>query len=367
MGPVCLASSGWSSKEFQIDGVWDGRSHDAVLRQFRAGIGAGRSTAAESAFAALGALAPVLTEVIIDQVQAIRDTVETNSEAWTVTLDLAAKEVTFLNAASGEIRELPVKPEGGEQSAGAFTLELMGIPAVETAQGRVTIDSVMALLYLQQAHAGRRPFAAVNSQDLAVTIEVVFGLLDDKAVKLKAQASAAGRRATRATSQLAKANEQRLSYGLPTAADLDAQAAVHAKAADEASAQVRRFNSELEQHRAVLACRETEAERARTGMICRSPSAERTASMSRATVSVFRYPNRAPPPRAQAVPSRRLLRTRLAAAVRSAGNLLTDKSIGNGQLSGGLRPVPCGCTATMSNRSRRRAGNQCSRACRSSR
>ncbi|MET9183002.1 hypothetical protein ABZX88_33065 [Kitasatospora aureofaciens] len=251
-------------QEFLIDGVWDGRSHDAVLRQFRASIGAGCSTAAESAFAALGATGPVLTGVIVDQVQAIRDTVEVDSGTWTVTLDLAGKEVEFLNTATGEVRVLPVKPEGGEQSAGSFMLELMGIPSVETSRGRVTIDSVMALLYLQQAYAGVRAFGGANAQDLAVTIEVVFGLLDEKAAKLKAQAAAAGRRATRAASELRKATEQRLSYGLPTAADLDAQAA-----------EGQRLRGELERHRPVLTGREQEAGRARTVMVEAAAASDR--------------------------------------------------------------------------------------------
>ncbi|MFJ9776177.1 hypothetical protein ACIRVF_33930 [Kitasatospora sp. NPDC101157] len=263
-------------QEFLIDGVWDGRSHDAVLRQFRAGIGAGCSTAAESAFAALGATGPVLTGVIVDQVKAIRDTVEVDSGTWTVTLDLAGKEVEFLNTATGEVRILPVKPEGGEQSAGSFTLELMGIPSVETPRGRVTIDSVMALLYLQQAYAGLRAFGGANAQDLAVTIEVVFGLLDEKAAKLKAQAAAAGRRATRAASELRKANEQRLSYGLPTAADLDTQAAAAAKTADTAAAEGQRLRGELEQHRGVLTGRVQEAGRAQTGMVEAAAACDRT-------------------------------------------------------------------------------------------
>ncbi|MBD0692487.1 hypothetical protein [Streptomyces sp. CBMA123] len=253
-------------QEFQIDGAWDGRSHDAFLRQFKAGIGAGCSTAAEAAFAALGASSPVLTGVIVDQVEAIRDTVEVDSGTWTVTLDLARQEVTFLNTGTGEIEVLPVKSNGGQRSAGSFALELMGIPAVETSRGCVTIDSVMALLYLRQAYAGVRAFGGATAQDMAVTIEVVFGLLDEKAARLKAEASSAGRRATRAATDLRKAEEQRLAYGLPTAADLDTAAATLAKRADAAAADAQRLAGELDPHRAALTGREQTAARARQRM-----------------------------------------------------------------------------------------------------
>ncbi|WP_405773684.1 hypothetical protein [Streptomyces sp. NBC_00859] len=252
----------WIKEEFLIDGAWEGIHLEGMLRQIQAGIGAGSSCLADAFWATLGARSVKLLPIVTGQAQAMRATVEFDTGIWTITHDLQSREVTFLAPATGEVDTFPVVPEAGERSAGSYTLELMGIPEVETARGSVTIDSVMTLLYLQQVYAGQMVYGGANLQDLAVTIEVCFGLLDEQAAKLKAQSTAAKRRATTAATKLKTAREQRLADGLPTSVDLDAEEARLAKALDAANAEAARLDGELEARLAVLAARVGEAARA---------------------------------------------------------------------------------------------------------
>ncbi|NGO86899.1 hypothetical protein [Streptomyces sp. 196(2019)] len=177
----------WLKQEFLIEGAWDGIDLDGPVRHLKAGIGAGRSSLADACWVTLGAVSLKLLPAVTERVQASRVTVEFDNGIWIITHDLTTRGVVFLNIASGEVQEFAVFPEGGERSAGSYTVELMGIPVVETARGSVTLDSVMSLLYLQQIHASRTVYGGANANDLAVTFEVVFGLLDEKAAKLKAQ------------------------------------------------------------------------------------------------------------------------------------------------------------------------------------
>ncbi|MFD3522206.1 hypothetical protein [Streptomyces sp. NPDC058653] len=245
----------WLKQEFLVGKVWKGPELGAPFRQFQAGIGAGCSTLAQAAWATMGALSPQLMEFLLGQVEAMRATVEVESGIWTITLELHDQNVTFANTTTGELQTLSVHPEAGEQSAGSFTLGLMGIDAVETARGSVTLNSVMALLYLQQAHAGIKVYGDVKLQDLAVTIEICFGLLDEKVARLKGAATAAKSKATKAATALKKAMEQREADGLPTRIDLDAREIALAKAADAAHADLLRLAGELEIHFGVLTAR----------------------------------------------------------------------------------------------------------------
>ncbi|WP_329240811.1 hypothetical protein OG223_53120 [Streptomyces sp. NBC_01478] len=242
-------------QEFLIDGEWDGIALDALLRHLKAGIGAGCSSLADAFWITLGAVSLKLLPAVTEQAQAMRATVAFDSGIWVITHDLLTQEISFLNTATGQVEDLPVVAEGGERSAGSYSVELMGIPVVETARGSVTIDSVMTLLYLQQAYAGHTVYGGANLNDLGVTIEVCFGLLDEKATKLKAQSTAAKRSATKAATDLKKALEQRIADGLPTSVDLDTDEARLAKALDAANAEVLRLDTELEAHLAIHATR----------------------------------------------------------------------------------------------------------------
>ncbi|MFD6362795.1 RING finger protein [Streptomyces roseolus] len=262
-------------EEFQIDGVWGGIDLDASLRQLRAGIGSGGSTVSEAAFAALGATTVELSPVIVEQCEAVRTVARTATGVWTATLDIASREVTFLNEDTGQFETLAVRPEAGEQPAGSFSLELMGIPALETPRGNVTIDSVLVLLYLQQHQAGRELFGSVNAQDLQVTFEVCFGVLDEEAARLKAEAKAARSKETRTKTALRKAIEQRLEYGLPTPFDLDMQQETYSKTADRWVAERLQLADAIDQHRGVLTAREKEAAAGRKAVADAGAAADR--------------------------------------------------------------------------------------------
>ncbi|MFJ5129863.1 hypothetical protein ACIP80_32855 [Streptomyces sp. NPDC088555] len=253
-------------EEFLIDGVWGGPDLDASMRQLQAGIGSGGSTLSEAAFAALGATSVVLTPVIVEQCDAIRVEFATDEGIWTATLDLATQHVTFANKTTGEVEQpLAVRPEAGERAAGSFSLERMGIPAMETPRGNVTIDTVLVLVYLQQHHAGRDTFGSVGVADMNLTLEVCFGVLDEAAARLKAQAKAARSRAARDATALRKANEQRQKYGLPTSFDLDLEQEQHGKVGDQRAADRLRLAQELDFHYGVQTGRDTEAARGMQG------------------------------------------------------------------------------------------------------
>lgn len=262
-------------EEFQIDGVWGGIDLAASLRQMRAGIGSGGSTVSEAAFAALGATTVELSPVILEQCEAVRTVLKTDTGVWTATLDIASREVTFLNEETGQIETLAVRPEAGERPAGSFSLELMGIPALETPRGNVTIDSVMALLYLQQHQAGRDLFGSVNAQDMQVTFEVCFGVLDEEAARLKAEAKDARSKETRTKGMLLKLIEQRMEHGLPTPFDLDMQQETHTKTADRWAAERRQLVGAIEHHRGVLTHREKEAAAGRQAVADAGAAADR--------------------------------------------------------------------------------------------
>ncbi|MFB7482959.1 hypothetical protein ACFUEM_32885 [Streptomyces anulatus] len=249
-------------EEFLIEGEWGGIDLGASMRHLRAGIGAGGSTVSEAAFAALGATSVVLTPVIVEQCEAIRVEFATDDGIWSATLDLAAQHVTYLNMSTGETGEpLLVRPEAGELAAGSFALERMGIPAMETPRGNVTLDTVLVLVYLQQHHAGRSTFGSVSAADMNLTLEVCFGVLDEGAARLKAQAHAARSRATRDATALRKANEQRQKYGLPTSFDLDMEQERYSRAADQHAGDLLRLAQEIEHHQGVLTGRDAEAAR----------------------------------------------------------------------------------------------------------
>ncbi|OKI03405.1 hypothetical protein A6A06_39365 [Streptomyces sp. CB02923] len=114
------------------------------------------------------------------------------------------------------------------------------------------------LLYLQQHHAGRELFGSVNAQDLQVTFEVCFGVLDEEAARLKAEAKAARGKEARTKNALRKAIEQRLEYGLPTPFDLDMQQETYAKTADRWVAERLQLAGSIDHHRGVLTRREKE-------------------------------------------------------------------------------------------------------------
>ncbi|MEV7160238.1 hypothetical protein AB0N77_37470 [Streptomyces misionensis] len=249
-------------EEFLIEGEWGGLDLEGPVRHLRAGIGSGGSTVSEAAFAALGATSVGLSPVITEQCEAIRVEFETDEGIWTATLDLAAQHVTFLNKTTGEVEEpLPVRPEAGERAAGSFSLERMGITAMETPRGNVTLDTVLVLIYEQQHHAGRNTFGSVSAADMNLTLEVVFGILGEEAARLKAQAKATRREATRDATALRKANEQRQKYGLPTSFELDMDQERYHKDADAHRAEARRLAEELKDHQGVLTSREAEATR----------------------------------------------------------------------------------------------------------
>ncbi|MFE7757202.1 hypothetical protein [Streptomyces sp. NPDC057429] len=249
-------------EEFLIEREWGGIDLGASMRHLRAGIGAGGSTVSEAAFAALGATSVVLTPVIVEQCEAIRVEFATDDGIWSAPLDLAAQHVTYLNKSTGEAEEpLHVRPEAGELAAGSFALERMGIPAMETPRGNVTLDTVLVLVYLQQHHAGRSTFGSVSAADMNLTLEVCFGVLNEEAARLKAQVHAARSRATRDATALRKANEQRQQYGLPTSFDLDMEQERYSRAADQHAADLLRLAQEIEHHQGVLTGRDAEAAR----------------------------------------------------------------------------------------------------------
>ncbi|MEU7295200.1 hypothetical protein AB0A76_18600 [Streptomyces exfoliatus] len=262
-------------EEFLIRGVWGGIDLGAPLRQLRAGVGSGGSTLSEAAFAVLGATTVELSPVILEQCEAVPTVVRTETGVWTATLDVASREVTFLNQDTGEVETLAVRPEAGEQSAGAFSLSLMDIPALETPRGNVTLDSVMVLLYLQQHQAGRELFGSVNAQDLQVTFEVCFGVLDEEAARLKAEASAARSKETRTKTALRKAIEQRLEYGLPTPFDLDMQQQTHTNTIDRWVTERRQLAGAVDHHRGVLTAREKETATGRNAVADAGAAADR--------------------------------------------------------------------------------------------
>lgn len=262
-------------EEFLIDGKWGGIDLDASMRHLQAGIGSGGSTISEAAFAALGATSVILTPVIAEQCDAIRVEFETEEGLWTATLELAAQQVAFLNKSTGEVEELPVRPEAGERAAGCFSLARMGIPAMETPRGNVTIDTVLVLVYLQQHHAGRDTFGSVSVADMNLTLEVCFGVLSEETARLKAQARAARSRATRDATAVRKAVEQRQKYGLPTSFDLDMEQERYAKAVDEHAAELLRLAQEIEHHQGVLTGRDAEAARGLQAVSSAATAADR--------------------------------------------------------------------------------------------
>ncbi|MFF0018831.1 hypothetical protein [Streptomyces sp. NPDC005374] len=248
----------WLKHEVLIGGEWDGLELDAPLRHLKAGIGAGSSTLADALWITLGAVSLKLLPAATEQVQAMRATVAFDCGVWIITHELPTQEISFLNTATGEVTTFPLVSETGERTAGSYSVELMGIPAVETARGSVTLDSMMALCYLQQVHASHTVYGGANLNDLGVTIEVCFGLLDEEAATRKARAAAAKRDATRAATVLKKAMEQRLADGLPTSADFDADEARLTKHLEAINAEFLRLATELEAHEAIFANRSSE-------------------------------------------------------------------------------------------------------------
>ncbi|RMI46754.1 coiled-coil domain-containing protein [Streptomyces triticirhizae] len=214
-------------QEWLIDGVWDGLSHAAQLRHYRATTGSAGSLCAESAWVALGATTPLtgLPEPFRNQVKGIRLTLGTASGVWTASCDLSAGEVEFACLGGGEVQRRSVKPKDGSDSAGRFALGLMGVPSVETESGKVTIDSVMRLLYFPQALASSPTLFGhrTGGTDHDLTMRIVLGISDERACHLRSRQKVTASGARKAANRLEKARERRRAQGLFTEHEFDVE------------------------------------------------------------------------------------------------------------------------------------------------
>jgi hypothetical protein len=259
--------------EFLVDEVWRGRGLAAELVHLKAPTGSGGSTGREALWAALG-LEPAFTGEAGENVQAVRTTVQVASGVWTATWERARREVTFVNEAGGITERRPVKAAGGQQSAGAFTLGLMGIPALATSQGEVTLECVRRLLCLPQEHAGAWAFP--RGGDQRTTMEIVFGVLDEDTVRVKARHAAAEKAAKAARRAAEKERAKRQDRGLPVEHDFDVQEQRLREQVSRELAAAERLEGELDQRRAALAGHQTAASAAREHMATRTAAVEET-------------------------------------------------------------------------------------------
>lgn len=249
--------------DFKVDQVWDGRPLNALLPHFRAPNGSGGTTALQFALLAMGSPSAKLVGEAQASVQAVRLTVQVASGRWTLTRDCTQQQVTFVCEATGETTELPVDSRGGLQSAGAFFVDLLGLPLVETEKGTVTVDAVLRLLTLTQERAvTTRVGGAVGSQDNEVTWELAAGLLDAPAVSAKNRYRAASTARTKASNALEKVREARRTHGQASAGELDERERRHRADHDRAQTDIKDATAVLEEATQLHHKRQQAAEKA---------------------------------------------------------------------------------------------------------
>ncbi|MFD7431218.1 hypothetical protein ACFV6Z_29830 [Streptomyces sp. NPDC059818] len=221
--------------DFKVGGVWEGQRTAATLMHFHGPAGAGGTTGFESAHMAMGSTSAKLVGEADDDVEAVRLAIEVATGRWHLTHDRFTGDTEFVNEATGEATTHPVKPDSGQQSAGAFTLGLMGLPVVETDRGAVTLDAVLQCLCLSQRCASTAQVGgAIGGQNHESTWEIAAGLLDEKALRLRAKSRHTASKARKERKQLEELQDKRRANGLVTAADLDRREARHR--ADETGA-----------------------------------------------------------------------------------------------------------------------------------
>lgn len=202
--------------DFKIDEAWDGRALNAPLPHFEAPHDSGGTTALLCACLAASSPTAKLVGEAADELQAVRLTAQVASGRWLLTRDFTRQEVEFVCEATGEITPLPVKSQGGLQSAGAFFVDLLGLPVVETERGTVTVDALLRLLTLSQDRTvTARVGGAVGGDDNAATWELAAGLLDAEALRARNRYRAAAAARTKAERTLARLQDARRETGRP--------------------------------------------------------------------------------------------------------------------------------------------------------
>lgn len=209
---------------FQAEGIWDGRSTAASLMHFQAPNGSGGTTAFHAVRAALGSTIAHLVGEANDEVQGIRLSVETATGRWHITRGWLKGDVDFVNEATGLCETYPVKPGQGQQSAGAFAVGLLGMPAVETERGAVTIDAVLNCLCLGEDRASTPVVGGeIGGRHQETSWQFIAGLLDEKTVRLKASAFTTASAARKARKRHEEMQGRRREHGQVTTAELDAR------------------------------------------------------------------------------------------------------------------------------------------------
>lgn len=238
--------------DFKAEGEWDGRALNAPLLHFNAPHGSGGSTALLSACLAAGSPTAKLVGEAARQLQAVRLTVQVASGRWLLTRDLtrdlARQEVEFVCEATGEVKPLPVKSQGGLQSAGAFFVDLLGLPVVETERGTVTADALLRLLTLPQDRTVTAQVGgAVGSQDCAATWELAAGLLDGPALRERNRYRATAADRTKAERKLTQLRDARREHGQASAQELDDRERRHRTESDQALAAIKDATTGVEE------------------------------------------------------------------------------------------------------------------------
>ncbi|MFD5123630.1 hypothetical protein [Streptomyces sp. NPDC058385] len=214
--------------EFKVGGVWEGRGTTATLMQFKGPTGVGGTTGCKTALAAMGSTAAKLVGEADEDVEAVRLTIEVATGRWHLTHDRFTGDTEFVNEATGEAVTHPAKPDSGQQSSGAFFLSLVGLPVVETDRGAVTLDAVLRCLCLSQQRASTAQVGgAIGGQNHETTWEIAAGLLDEKALRLKAKARHTASTARKERKRLEELQDKRRAHGLATATDLERREARH--------------------------------------------------------------------------------------------------------------------------------------------
>ncbi|MFE3121042.1 coiled-coil domain-containing protein [Streptomyces niveus] len=250
--------------EFSIDSQWDGRSLAAGLKIFEAPTGSGGTTGMKSACAAMGSLKSKLVGPALCT-EGVRLTFQTASTTWLLTHDRRNDEVEFVDQTTGEKFDRRVRPEGGQESAGAHMVGLMGVPAEETARGCVTFDALWRLLHLNQVDAMTNVYGgAASNWDHKVTLEIALGLVDGAAARLKARSAQLTAELRTAQSRLKNLREKRRADGLATTLELDVRERELRSELSRLHAAGERLRTELNDVRTVAAQRQKEVVEAET-------------------------------------------------------------------------------------------------------
>ncbi|MFC1421293.1 hypothetical protein [Streptacidiphilus cavernicola] len=212
------------SEQFLVGDVWQGHRYSSPLTLVVGESGAGKSAGLEVLWYAVG-LTSVKVMPAVRSCACVRVVFRIDDVRWQVTRSTQSTggEVEFVNLSDAGRPAVPVPVTGknGQQSAAEFFQELLGIPLLGHAAGRLGMTQLLPWMYLRQATLTTQYLGGLSSAQRRLAGRTLLGA-HDAAVERLREIHAAKKQAWQTSKGLLdKLNAARAERDLPDHTDLD--------------------------------------------------------------------------------------------------------------------------------------------------